>query len=285
MNPNPVCFYHSADLDGICSGAIAKHFIPNIELIGYDYGKPFPWDKVEGRVVYMVDVSLPIDEMVRLEEEAERFVWIDHHKSAIDKMIDHSVEFEGIQEVGRAGCELMWQMFLPEAGFTPTVVYFLGRYDVWDRSDSRTLPFQYGMRLSIKEGVEDPLWKTLFEPGVPAGNSVNAIIEEGELILRYQMVENEKYARACAFDAELEGLKLIAINKGLANSQLFDSVWDPEVYDAMAMFYLNKRGQWKVSLYSTRDDVDVSEVCKKLGGGGHKGAAGFISDTCPFVKR
>ena len=40
------CFYHSADLDGHCSGAIAKHFDPAYQLIGINYGDPFPMGEI-----------------------------------------------------------------------------------------------------------------------------------------------------------------------------------------------------------------------------------------------
>ena len=39
----PICFYHKADLDGVCSAAIVKHFVPECELYGIDYGDEFPW--------------------------------------------------------------------------------------------------------------------------------------------------------------------------------------------------------------------------------------------------
>ena len=39
-----------------------------------------------------------------------------------------------------------------------------------------------------------------------------------------------------------------------------------------------------VSLYSTREDVDCGAIAKSLGGGGHKGAAGFICDELPWTK-
>jgi hypothetical protein len=44
-----ICFYHSADLDGHCSGAIIKKVHPECELIGINYGDEFPWDKVKGK--------------------------------------------------------------------------------------------------------------------------------------------------------------------------------------------------------------------------------------------
>lgn len=35
---NPICFYHKADLDGVCSAAIVKHFVPECEQL--------PWVKL-----------------------------------------------------------------------------------------------------------------------------------------------------------------------------------------------------------------------------------------------
>jgi nanoRNase/pAp phosphatase (c-di-AMP/oligoRNAs hydrolase) len=40
--------------------------------------------------------------------------------------------------------------------------------------------------------------------------------------------------------------------------------------------------EWIISLYSR--NIDVSEIAKKYGGGGHKGAAGFHCKDLPFCK-
>ena len=58
MEQNMKCFYHSSDLDGHCSGAIVKARFPECEMIGINYGQPFPWGDIEeGEIVYMVDSS------------------------------------------------------------------------------------------------------------------------------------------------------------------------------------------------------------------------------------
>ena len=40
--------------------------------------------------------------------------------------------------------------------------------------------------------------------------------------------------------------------------------------------------KWTVSIYSTNKNIDCSELAKKYGGGGHKGAAGFQCENLPF---
>src|SRR6185369_12703234 len=95
------CFFHSADFDGKASGAIYKLHYPMIELVGINYGQPFPWETIaEGERVAMVDFSLqPFSDMLRLNESCD-LVWTDHHKSAIEEYEKSGVEIKGFREVG-----------------------------------------------------------------------------------------------------------------------------------------------------------------------------------------
>ena len=79
-----ICFYHRADLDGRCSGAIVKAHFPECRMIGMDYGEEMPWTEIyPNEEVYLVDFSLqPFEKMIRLQKLAQ-LIWIDHHKSAI----------------------------------------------------------------------------------------------------------------------------------------------------------------------------------------------------------
>ena len=83
------CFYHSADLDGHCSGAMIKMAYPECEMIGINYGDEFPWESIPcgcGEKIFMVDFSLqPYQKMRKLDIHADPLIWIDHHKSAIDE--------------------------------------------------------------------------------------------------------------------------------------------------------------------------------------------------------
>jgi len=65
------------------------------------------------------------------------------------------------------------------------------------------------------------------------------------------------------------------------SSQLFESVYDPDMHDAMLAFGYRNHG-WVVTLYTTHAGVDVSRVAKKYGGGGHAQAAGFPCRELPF---
>jgi oligoribonuclease NrnB/cAMP/cGMP phosphodiesterase (DHH superfamily) len=277
------CFYHSADLDGHCSGAIVKHHFPECELIGINYGQPFPWERIDPEEeVFMVDFRLqPFEGMERLNGACP-LTWIDHHKSAIEEarkrcFIGSQGQYLG---EGKAGCELTWEYLSTEE--IPPAVRLLGRYDVWDHTDPQVLPFQYGMRLYNTDPTHDfEFWRPFFEPDQFPSWTIDGILWKGEAVLAYQKQENEKYARACAFETELNGLRFIAVNKMLGISQVFYTVYDPVRHDAMLTFG-RRKGCWHVSLYSAKDTVDVSVIAKAYGGGGHKGASGFQCEQLPF---
>jgi oligoribonuclease NrnB/cAMP/cGMP phosphodiesterase (DHH superfamily) len=256
-------------------------------MIGIDYGDDFPWDRIAPReTVYMVDFSLqPWDDMVRLSEMC-RLIWIDHHKSAIDNQHSYPIRCRGRWTVGIGACALVWR-WLAEAeqhpdfvDSAPQAVRLLAKYDVWDHSDHKCLPFQYGMRLRNTMPGE-PIWDTVLTG--PQEAFID-LINEGETVMEYQRQQDAIRAKAMCFETELDGLRCIAANHGLGNSKLFDTVWDPERYDAMLTFNWRK-SRWTVSLYSDKPDIDVSLVAKAHGGGGHKGAAGFQCAELPFELR
>lgn len=278
------CFYHSADLDGHCSGAIVKRNSPECEMIGINYGQEFPWNSIEkGERVFMVDFGLqPFSDMVLLNNLCD-LVWIDHHKTAIQDAHDNNFLSRGGQwlEEGKAGCELTWEYFYPGEPI-PWAVHLLGRYDVWDHSDEHTLPFQYGMRqFDNTLPYNHELWVKVFQGGEFTVNVLN----NGKLLLAYEEAQNKKFCKAYAFETELIGMTGICANRGFTNSKVFDSVYDPNKHHLMITFCRLKppAGKWTVSLYSTRDDVDCGAIAKSFGGGGHKGAAGFQCEELPFM--
>ena len=385
-NMNPICIFHRSDLDGVCSAAIVKHFVPDCELYGIDYGEEFPWDKVrpgpdaendplwshlfkpengyegpeqyggyaveklrfEKRTVYMVDFSLPPGDMKRLAEVCD-LIWIDHHKSCEElwnEMSHTGVITGGSFSTKFAACELTWFMFESykreiESAFhpqfkvdtdtpmeLPEAVRLLGRYDVWDKGNpewaSRILPFQYGMR--VQEGAYDPeseLWPRVMDP-TDEDIERGYMVEYGFAILRYQAGQNRRACEAGAHEVllsyatkdsatfddpkakfsrwldephkalfSIEGshsqywpsrhcFRLLACNTIVFNSQFFDGFYDPEKHDVMCAYCQLASGKWKVSLYSTKPEIDCGAICKTFGGGGHVGAAGFICDRLPW---
>jgi uncharacterized protein len=296
------CFYHSADLDGHCSGAIVKFRYPECAMIGINYGQDFPFDdfiKQPGQTVFMVDFCLqPFEQMERLQKLCN-LIWIDHHaKGSIDEAEKRGFICCGSREIGKAGCELVWEYIFGSPGVDfnpmPSAVTLLGRYDVWDHADQAVLPFQYGMRQFKNTLPENQdLWAPLLSSEPTSEKLLVSIIDTGKVILDYEESQNAKFCKAYAFetilylgdgDVPTEALDAICANRGFTNSKLFDSVYDPVKHHLMITFVRLKppAHKWTVSLYSTRDDVDCGAIAKVFGGGGHKGAAGFQCVDLPF---
>jgi oligoribonuclease NrnB/cAMP/cGMP phosphodiesterase (DHH superfamily) len=294
-----ICFYHGADLDGKCSAAIVakayREIRKPLDLYPVDYGKPFPWEKVDGDTdVIMVDFSLqPFDGMLTLVERCKSFIWIDHHKSAIsdferwnwprgEKPVSWTVRLD----TDYAACELTWRYFF--GGMPPKSVYLLGRYDIWRWEGVKNAQeFQYGMRAREHEPT-DQIWDVLLlanKDGKPP-LMVELVIDSGSTVLEYQNRQNNIMVESAAFPLYWEGWRFIVANLQLVNSSVFDSVFDSQQYDGMMTFGF-RRGSWTVSLYSTPElcrerGLDFGALAKKHGGGGHPGAAGFQCRELPF---
>lgn len=294
-----ICFYHRGDLDGHCAGAIVRHCFPNALMVGIDYEDPFPWGlpqiQEDGEGIFMVDFSLPMEEMQRLYHFSQRFVWIDHHKTAIDKAKEAGFDTPGLRVVGKAACELTWEYFF--SGKTmPWAVFLLGRYDVWDEGQPNwqhgILPFQYGMRGHItnpdnpeSKKLWDSLLQTASDAGIllPTGVKINGICDVGRYILRYQELENAKLMTRQAFITFFEGMYCRAVNHGPGSSMKFEAHPNYQDSPVLISFARLPQQKWLVNLYTFREDVDCGEIAKKYGGGGHRRAAGFICEgELPF---
>lgn len=278
------CFYHSADLDGHCSGAIIKLKYPDCEMFPIDYGDPFPWSAIkfkenEAKYVFMVDFCLqPFSDMLKLKDMCS-LIWIDHHKTAINEWKKVKPFIRGIRDTKFAACELVWEYIYDadDPKETPKSVKLLGRYDIWNNTspiwESTILPFQYGLKMyktDPKEVKNLELWYDLLTDN---DCKINDIINEGNIILAYQKKIDREVMLRNAFERDFEGYKALCVVSTSRGSKLFDNALNKDSYDLFIVYEMRKDRLWNIHMYSEK--IDVGEIAKKYGGGGHKGAAGF----------
>ena len=281
------------DTDGKCAAFWVKWFVGSSfengkdEYIKINYGMDFPFDRIEdGEKVYIVDYSLPVEEMRRLLDITKDITWIDHHKTAIEKYKDFDEPIRGIRYDGIAGCMLTYCYLshMTQNGegkikpFTKDMIkdapYFtklIADYDVWT--------FEYGddtRYFHVAFESED------FEPQsdnwifLMGEMNETQYIENGKIMIKYRDSLAKEYCDSKGFETEFEGYKVYAMNVGLAGSDWFKSVDDGSYDILMSFSYNGKYKTWSYSMYSKT--VDVSVIAKKYGGGGHKGASGFSTD-------
>jgi hypothetical protein len=296
--------HHSADYDGIFCREIARKFLTEAELIGWDFADP-PLPVPEGNVLVM---DLPLDATFGGKSgqfnmgvvnawESNRLIWIDHHQSAIKT---HPPEVGGYQIDGVAACRLAWQWFtqtgpdnppsdpalakkedfIERRVSEPIAVRLAGEYDIWDKRDPNAELFQHGLRSQELSRNE---WEWLLSMNPGAVQVVEKLLNQGSAVQYAQRKQDEFIAKSRSFDVEWEGLKFMAINAVRCNSLTFEAATRAD-HDALMGFYWNGKF-WNVSLYHAphRKDLDLSAIAVKYGGGGHRGACGFRADKLPFI--
>jgi len=269
-----VCFYHKADMDGKCSGAIIKYIYSNVKLIPFNYGYDIDWSLIDkDTLVIMTDISVPKEDMLRLKKESGQFIWIDHHISKINELKD--IKFDGLQVNGIAACVLTWNFFMNDNN-QPIAVRLLGDYDVWNLNQ-KVLHMQYGIRQYDCDPENRIFWKDVFE-----NNLTKEIIEKGKIIYKYITKTYKQEINSIGFITELCEYKVLAANKSHVSSLFFEDHPEVNNVDILMTFSWNGKS-WKVSMYTEKDNIDVSKICYKFGGGGHKKAAGFTCDYLPVV--
>ena len=290
----PTVIFHSADFDGIFCREIARKFLSNAKLIGWNFGDR-KISVPEGQF-YILDLSPECLEPDTLPmSEAARMVWIDHHKSSIAKFPE---AFPGYRIDGVAACRLTWQWFtheiarnvMSDANYLPTKEEYLnrnvvepyavrlaGEYDVWDKRDPRAELFQHGLRSCE---LTDEIWRDLFSQ--PYDGRLAQLLVQARSIQYSKNQENESIIKTAGFDLDFEGLHFLACNHARYNSLLFTAGLKPE-HDACLGFSW-RGGKWTVSLYHApgNEHHDLSVIAVKHGGGGHRGACGFTCKTLPF---
>lgn len=295
MNKLDVLVINHVDPDGFCAGAIVKYHEQQvnphrkIECYGMNHGYDMPWSRIKrAKKIYIVDFSFPVSDMLKVIEIVGRdnVIWIDHHKTVIEDYDKAGLSnLQGLREIGKAGCELTWIYFNFNKPM-PTGVKVIGRYDVWDIKYSdpeagifshNIFPFIQAIKYHEARADEDLFWFKLFE----SDSFYFELLKEGELLYKYQQKMNARYAKSHSFEFEWEGLRFIALNALNCNSQIFDEVFDHNKHDAVLAYGYTNRN-WSVSMYTAKQEVDVSALAHKYGGGGHANACGFHCINLPF---
>jgi oligoribonuclease NrnB/cAMP/cGMP phosphodiesterase (DHH superfamily) len=293
-----VIIYHSADPDGVFSGAIALKANPGARLIGYNYEPDFDHiiEQCRGLKVFMVDVS-PHNwaDMHRLCGAAKWVTWIDHHASALDEMRKHGthqefLNFSPVFETEKWGAaKATWEFFF--AGIPmPPVVEMVAGYDAYRdygtaKWRNEYFPFRFAVShlrhpedvlrefelFDVVEGEdgEDVVYYDDATPWLERGKAI-ALYVEGENAF---VANNDTLCFKTFFYHGNVRYWVLVVNKPLFGD-MFKSR-DMGEYD-FAVGFVAHRHEWKVSLRGTgKADIDLGQIAKTFGGGGHKNAAGF----------
>ena len=285
-----LCYHHNKDLDGFFSGAVLKYKYPDIELRGWDYKDEVPsFESMDGfDEIILIDITFPFDILQELGTKTKLTV-IDHHVS-FKKQVDNHLQighdvvtdnlkyitFEYIYDDKLSACELGFKYYF---GYIPPIVELVGKYDTWRANgtyewDTVVLPMKYYLygKVNKPEDVKN-YWFDKY-----SGDIVDNMLEIGKSIMEYERKMDESKTNSYAFEREAYGLRALCINTNFMSSETMITKFDSSKHDIMIGFAYNGNN-WGISLRSIGDKIDVSEIAKLRGGGGHSQSAGFQVDN------
>jgi len=295
--------YHHNDLDGYCAGfwvrlnvGIKPDSEGNIHWKTSDinYNQKFPINEIKkDEQVWILDFSIEPLEMLELLKITKDVTWIDHHKTSIEKYKDFPHEIRGIRKDGESGCVLTfkyihWWTARGDGLINlnnevldnpvPEFTKLIGDRDIWKfEFGDKTKYFYLGCQLYDWANLDSPFWNMSFVYG---NEGIERIVQEGKVSERYRINFSKRYLQSLSFPVEFEGYSCLAMNMGLCSSEYF--LDNDKKFDILMPFVFDGK-KWTISLYTIKPEIDVSKIAQKYGGGGHKGASGFVTNSLPFV--
>lgn len=279
-----VCYYHE-DMDGICSAAIVKSIYPEAKLVPVQYDRKIEFE-FEEEICIIVDFSFPKEDMELLRKSCLTFCWIDHHKSAMEKLPElwNRDDIDGLRSVKKSGCELTWEWFYPHQ--EPShIVKYIGDWDTWTfkYGDNTKKIFEY---LNLKVNTPDDLLKFILHD---TGIALGGYLDKGELLLE---AKEKRVQQAFAYGQECE----MWVNPEQTSFMKNCFICNSNVDISDLGNYIAKQGYDVGIVWSVKDgklivglrsigDIDVSQLAKNWGGGGHKNASGFTLNNIMDYKK
>lgn len=280
----PVQYGHGLPFDLLTARDTADDFL-TIDTTAMNVGDGFDRDHVCYKNIYVLDFSFTADELRQLTSHLHsdgKVILLDHHKSAVERLqplVDEPDDnITLVFDMEKSGARLAWEHFHPGPAAPPPLVLYVEDRDLWRheayrchaiRAYSETVPFEFDAWQSLSDDLYAP----------------DKVADQGEMMLRYRDTKVKLRAGRPGY-CRLDGHVLPCVNDTHFASEIGNLL--SQDHPAAVIFFVTNWGKVVYSLRSSADNpnhLDVSEIAKKFGGGGHKHAAGFSSNALPmFVK-
>jgi hypothetical protein len=316
------CFYHNdndgkasafcvrkwANKDDEYSTTEVYSFIP------IDYNNIFPLENIrKDEKVWIVDFSISPEEMEQLLIITKDVTWIDHHISAIRKYnnseiknlrgIRHTPELPAIEitkdsllEKNEAACTLTFKYIMwftdrgdGEINFNsqrenkkiPMPIALIGDRDCWEYKYGEKSNYFHEATFNYDLSSESNFFDTIIGNNFTCLHKLAMIMKEGKFLYEYNKRRNEYIVKQYGFHVKFHEYNCLALNTTAKSSDALDGEENLDKYDILIPFYYYG-GLFHYSLYTNKENIDVSKIAEVFGGGGHKNAAGFRTTSIIF---
>jgi hypothetical protein len=180
----------------------------------------------------------------------------------------------GLVKSGISGAALTY-MYLYHTTYQdlPLFLKYISDYDCFILEYPDTLQFKYGVE-SMNHGPLSDLWRNALNNQ----DILEDLINRGEIIKSYYDNQARDILDSYGYETTIDGYSALILNRD-GNSTLFGDKFNQ--YDICVRFTFNGE-KYIYSLFTHRDDIDLSKIAGRYGGGGHKQAAGMTTDNLLF---
>jgi oligoribonuclease NrnB/cAMP/cGMP phosphodiesterase (DHH superfamily) len=273
----PIVLYHYPCQDGFTAAWAVWKFNPEWEFYPAKHGDPPP--DVTGRDVYMVDFSYKRPVILEMASKAKSIVIIDHHKTAEADLNPEELPSNVFVHFDKehSGAYLTWQFFHPEQP-VPELVLTVEDRDLWRFARKHTKELsEYFFACDYDFHVWDSLYMIMKENGEGVRRNYNTdsykyMYEGGQCIMDRKYKDTKELCQN-KFYGDIGGFIVPIVNLPYTFSS--DAGHLLSQYEPFAATYFFDGKDFVFSLRSAENGVDVSQIAKGYGGGGHAHAAGF----------
>lgn len=291
----PLIIYHAHCADGFGAawaayqkfGADGAEYLPlgykdsRVSLSAFGGELTFPTE-VAGRDIYIFDFSFPGAVMKHLILASSALYWRDHHKTAFEaisqdpeevyQLVDHAVGVDVLLHPNKSGCVLAWELLHGDM----SVPFFLRLIEdrdlgrLWKPEGAAypaTRDFNTGLRSEPYTFENFDCARECWVEIADTGKAMNRLYDQqvADLVANRHTT---KLGDWVGFAVNCPGQ--FASDVGNALAELAGGIG--------VTGFIDKDGIVCVSLRSI-GDVDVSAIAVQMGGGGHRNAAGFKTQT------
>ncbi|WHZ35715.1 phosphohydrolase [Sagittula sp. MA-2] len=275
-----ICIYHANCADGFTAAwAVREALGDAVEYIPASYGSEPP--KVAGADVIIVDFSYKRPVLERMAMSARSILILDHHKTAKDDLKGIPAPVGGwdlhrscagnpvaLFDMERSGAQMAWDYFC--RGERPFLVDVVADRDLW------RWKIDQSREINAVIGSHEMTWDTWHELAarLQADADIGRVAAEGEAILR----AHDKLVRQ-VIDVSKRRMMIGGHDVPVAAAPYAlasDTAGTMAEGEPFAATYVDGPKGRAFSLRSRADGLDVSSIAQAYGGGGHRGAAGFL---------
>jgi hypothetical protein len=290
MRPD-ICIYHGNCADGFgAAWAVWRRFGDAVRYVPAFYGQEPP--DVACKNVVLVDFSYKLSVLRSMlasgdVDQAETILILDHHKTAAEDLRDIRPPDEGYDpetwrrgweswgtwpvrcqfDMNRSGAVMAWEFFHPGEP-VPALLQYVQDRDLWRFNLPRSREVAAWV---FSHPYAFPVWDEL---SALINGSFESVVREGAAIERKHHKDIAEMLLITRREMMIGGHRVPVAN--LPYTMASDAAGILATGAPFGACYFDRAdGKRQFSLRSRDSGLDVSEIAKVYGGGGHRNAAGF----------